>query len=95
MSGAQDLPHRLTFTDGSTTNLAIVATLKHEPKTGKSKRIWLAYIVIHLDWSARRVQQRCRRFGIESSYRQPGQMRARTNSRNPALRFYFWRSPCC
>jgi hypothetical protein len=79
-----------TFTDGTTTNLAIVPTLKHEPKTGKSKRIWLAYIVIHLDWPAKKVQQRYRRrFGIESSYRQLGQVRAHTNSRNPALRFFF------
>ncbi len=65
-------------------------TLKHQPKTGKSKRTWLVYIVIHLDWSARKVQQRYRRrFGIESSYRQLGQVRAHTNSRNPALRFFF------
>ena len=46
--------------------------------------------MIHLDWSAKKVQQRYRRrFGIESSYRQLGQVRAHTNSRNPALRFFF------
>jgi hypothetical protein len=79
-----------TFTDGTTTDLALVPTLKREPKTGKSKRTWLAYVVIHLDWSAKKVQQRYRRrFGIESSYRQLGQVRAYTNSRNPALRFFF------
>ena len=81
---------RYTFSDGTTTDLAIVPTLKHTPKTGKSKRTWLVYIIIHLDWSARKVQQRYRRrFGIESSYRQLGQVRAHTNSRNPALRFFF------
>jgi hypothetical protein len=79
-----------TFSDGTTADLAIVPTLKREPKTGKSKRAWLVYVVIHLDWSAKKVQQRYRRrFGIESSYRQLGQVRAHTNSRNPALRFFF------
>ncbi len=81
---------RCTFSDGTPTDLAIVPTLKRQPKTGKSKRTWLVYIVIHLDWSAKKVQQRYRRrFGIESSYRQLGQVRAHTNSRNPALRFFF------
>ncbi len=64
---------RYTFSDGTTTDLAIVPTLKRQPKTGKSKRTWLVYIVIHLDWSAKKVQQGYRRrFGIESSYRQLG-----------------------
>lgn len=81
---------RYTFTDGTTTDLALVPTLKRQPKSGKSRRTWLAYIVIHLEWSAKKVQQRYRRrFGIESSYRQLGQVRAHTNSRNPALRFFF------
>lgn len=81
---------RYTFTHGATTDLAVVPTLKRNPKTGKAKRTWLVYVVIHLDWSAKRVQQRYRhRFGIESSYRQLGQLRAHTNSRNPALRFFF------
>jgi hypothetical protein len=81
---------RYTFTDGTTTDLAVVPSLKRNPKTGKSKRTWLVYVVIHLDWSAKRVQHRYRhRFGIESSYRQLRQLRAHTNSRNPALRFFF------
>lgn len=81
---------RYIFTDGTVTDLAIVPTLKRHPKTGRSKRPWLVYVVIHLDWSAKKVQQRYRRrFGIESSYRQLGQVRAHTNSRNPALRFFF------
>jgi putative transposase len=81
---------RYIFSDGTTTDLAVVPTLKHNPKTGKAKRTWLAYVVIRLDWSAKKVQQRYRhRFGIESSYRQLGQLRAHTNSRNPALRFFF------
>ena len=48
------------------------------------------YVLIHLDWSAKKAQQRYRRrFGIESSYRQLGQVRAHTNSRNVALRFFY------
>jgi len=81
---------RYTFTDGTPTDLALVPTLKRQSNSGKSRRTWLAYIIIHLDWAAKKVQQRYRRrFGIESSYRQLGQVRAHTNSRNPALRFFF------
>jgi hypothetical protein len=79
-----------TFTDGTTAELAIVPTLKRNKKTGKQHRVWLVYVLIHLNWSAKYAQQRYRRrFGIESSYRQLGQVRAHTNSRNPALRFFY------
>ncbi len=62
----------------------------YPPFTPVVGRCRVASIVIHLDWSAKKVQQRYRRrFGIESSYRQLGQVRAHTNSRNPALRFFF------
>ena len=58
-------------------------------KTGKRRLKWLAFVIIHLDWSPKKVLQRYRRrFGIESSYRQLGRLRARTTSRNPALRFF-------
>ena len=81
---------RYTFTDGTTADLAVVPTLKPNKKTGKQQRTWLVYVLIHLDWSARKAQQRYRRrFGIESSYRQLGQVRAHTNSRNAALRFFY------
>ncbi|MBA3532901.1 MAG: transposase [Ardenticatenales bacterium] len=81
---------RYTFTDGTTTEVAVVPTLKRQRKSSQFKRTWLVFIVIHLDWSAKKVQQRYRRrFGIEASYRQLGQVRAHTNSRNPALRFFF------
>ncbi len=81
---------RYTFTDGTTAELAIVPTLKRDKKTRKRKRTWLVYVLIHLDWSAKKAQQRYRRrFGIESSYRQLGQVRAYTNSRNAALRFFY------
>ncbi len=79
-----------TFSDGTTSDLAVVPTLKRDKKTGKQRRTWLVFVIIHLDWSAKKVQQRYRhRFGIESSYRQLGELRAHTNSRNVALRFFF------
>jgi putative transposase len=79
-----------TFSDGTAADLAIVPTLSRDKKTGKMKRLWLVYVLIDLDWSAKQAQRRYRRrFGIEASYRQLGQVRAYTNSRNPALRFFF------
>jgi putative transposase len=58
-------------------------------KTGRRRVKWLVFVVIHLDWSAKKVAQRYRRrFGIESTYRQLDPLRARTTSRNPALRFF-------
>lgn len=79
-----------TFSDGTTADVAVVPTLKRDKKTGKQRRTWLVYVLIHLDWSAKKAQRRDkRRFGIESSYRQLGQLRAHTNSRNVALRFFF------
>ncbi len=81
---------RYTFTDGTTADLAVVPTLTRDKKTRKRKRTWLVYGLIPLDWSAKKAQQRYRRrFGIESSYRQLGQVRAHTNSRNVALRFFY------
>jgi len=77
-----------TFTAGTTANLALVASLVPD-KTGKRRRKWLAFIVVHLDWAPQKIYQRYRRrFGIECSYRSMRQARARTTSRNPALRFF-------
>lgn len=77
-----------TFTDGTSTNLAMVATLVPN-KTGKRRRKWLAYIIIHLPWTPQKSYARYRRrFGIECSYRSMRQVRAHTTSRNPALRFF-------
>jgi putative transposase len=81
---------RYTFTDGTSADLAVVPTLKRNRKTGKRRRVWLVYVLIHLDWSAKKTQLRYRRrFGIESSYRELRQVRAYTNSRNVALRFFY------
>jgi len=76
-----------TFTDGTTVRLALMPA-RLPDKTGKRHVKWLAYVLVHLDWSAPKVYQRYRRrFGIESTYRQFNRLRARTTSRNPALRF--------
>jgi putative transposase len=77
-----------TFTDGTTTDVAVVATLP-PGKDGKRRRKWLLFVVIGLDWSAKKVKTRYRRrFGIESTYRQMRQMRILSTSRNPAVKFF-------
>ena len=77
-----------TFTDGTPANLAMLATLVPD-KTGQRRRKWLAFIVICLDWPPRKIYHRYRRrFGIECSYRLLRTVRAKTSSRNPALRFF-------
>jgi hypothetical protein len=76
-----------TFTAGTHARLALMPS-RVPDETGRRRVKWLAFVVIHLDWSAQKVAQRYRRrFGIESSYRQFGRLRARTTSRNPAFRF--------
>lgn len=77
-----------TFTDGTTADLAVVATLV-PGKAGKRRRKWLLFIVIHLVWSPHKVYDDYRRrFGIECSYRLLRRVRALTTSLNPALRFF-------
>jgi putative transposase len=77
-----------TFTDGTNAELALLATLVPD-HTGRRRRKWLAFIVIHLDWSPRKIYRRYRRrFGIECSYRLMRSVRAKTTSRNPTLRFF-------
>src|SRR6266568_5026842 len=77
-----------TFTDGTPARLALMPA-RVPDKTGRRHVKWLVFVVIHLDWSAQKVARRYRRrFGIESTYRQLDPLRARTTSRNPALRFF-------
>ena len=77
-----------TFTDGTTVEMAAVATLV----PGKNKvrrRKWLLYVVVGLDWEPKTIYRRYRtRFGIEASYRSLRRVRVKTTSRNPALRFF-------
>jgi putative transposase len=77
-----------TFTDGTHVDLVLKATLV-PGKNGKLRRKWLAFVVIQIDWTPKKIHQRYRRrFGIECSYRMMRQVRAITTSKNPALRFF-------
>ena len=78
-----------TFTDGATARLALVDTRVPDPKTKQKQRKWLAFVLVHLDWTPYQVFTKYRRrFGIEASYRMLRQVKVLTNSRNPALRFF-------
>ena len=78
-----------TFTDGTRARLALVDTRVDDPKTQRKQRKWLAFVLVHLEWTPRQVFTKYRRrFGIEASYRMLRQVKLLTNSRNPALRFF-------
>lgn len=78
-----------TFTDGTTARLVLVDTRVRDRKTKRKQRKWLAFVLVHLDWSPPQVYSKYRRrFGIEASYRLLRQVKVMTNSRNPALRFF-------
>jgi hypothetical protein len=77
-----------TFTDGTTADMAVMATLT-PGKNKKRRRKWLLFVVHSLPWTPKLVYQRYRsRFGIESSYRILRRVRIKTTSRNPAFRFF-------
>lgn len=80
-----------TFTDGTSARLLLVDTRVPDPKTKQKQRKWLAFVLVQLDWTAPQVMKKYRRrFGIEASYRLLRQVKVMTNSRNPALRFFFF-----
>jgi len=87
--GRQAYCTQYTFTDGTVVRMALMPS-RVPDASGRRRVKWLAFVVIHLDWPAKKIYQRYRRrFGIESTYRQFDLLRARTTSRNPALRFLF------
>ena len=62
--------------------------LKEDAEETKQK--WSAAVLIHTKPSLTKIFQFYRRrFGIESSYRTMRQLRVRTNSRNPMIRFIY------
>jgi hypothetical protein len=86
--GRQSYRTTYTFTDGTTVEMAVVATLVPD-KTRQRRRKWLLFVVIALDWAPHTVYQRYRfRFGVESTYRILRRVRIKTSSRNPAFRFF-------
>jgi hypothetical protein len=67
--------------------VAVVRTYVRR-RSGQRQVQWLLYVVLGVGGPLRRVRRRYRRrFGIESGYRLMEQVRARTTSPNPALRF--------
>jgi hypothetical protein len=73
-----------------TADVAVCRIFSTAQRTGRMKRRagWLLFILINLDLTprqARRIYRR--RFGVETSYRCAGRVRAWTTSPNPALRF--------
>lgn len=73
-----------------TANIAVCRVFTTAKRTGRMKRRaeWLLFILINLELTpkqARRLYRR--RFGVETSYRCAGQVRAWTTTKNPALRF--------
>ena len=95
--GRQSYTTRHTFSSQTqaafTATVAVVRSYTHTSQRGQSKQrkaAWFLYVLIYLKLSPQAVHARYRyRFGIEASYRQMRQVRARTTSRNPVLRFLF------
>ncbi len=75
-----------------TVKVAVVRSFTRTGKRGKEKKkaSWFVYVLIHNPFSTQQAHARYRsRFGIESSYRCMQQLRVRSNSRNPVMRFLF------
>jgi len=73
-----------------TADVAVCRVFTTAKRTGRMKRRagWLVFILINLDLTPRQARRSYRRrFGVETSYRCAGQVRAWTTSKNPALRF--------
>jgi hypothetical protein len=70
-----------------TVAVAVVRTFQRR-RSGRRQLRWLLYVVLGVGGPLVRVRVRYRRrFGIETGYRLMEQVRARTTSPNPALRF--------
>jgi hypothetical protein len=86
--GRKSYRTQYTFTDGTTVEMAVVATLV-PGKDKRRRRKWLLFVVIALDWAPKLIYRRYRsRFAIETAYRSLRRVRVKTTSRNPALRFF-------
>ncbi len=67
--------------------VAVVRTYQRR-RSGRRQVCWLLYVCLGVSGPLKQVRRRYRRrFGIESGYRLMEQVRARTTSRDPALRF--------
>jgi putative transposase len=73
-----------------TANVTVCRVFSTAKRTGRLERRagWLVFILINLELEPRQARRLYRRrFGVETSYRCAGQVRAWTTSKNPALRF--------
>src|SRR5690349_24626446 len=67
--------------------VAVVRTYQRR-RSGQHQVCWLLYVCLGVSGPLKWVRRRYRRrFGIETSYRLMEQVRARTTSPNPAVRF--------
>lgn len=70
--------------------LAMIRKLIFNKELQKRTEQWFAYVLIHTKPPLKKIFQLYRhRFAIESSYRLMRQLRVRTNSRNPMMRFIY------
>lgn len=70
-----------------TVPVTVARTYKRQ-RSGRRSATWCLYVCLGVHAPAPRIRKRYRRrFGVESSYRLMEQVRARTTSPNPALRF--------
>jgi putative transposase len=77
-----------TFTDGTPVEVAVVATLV-PGQDGVRRRKWQLFVLVNVAWAPQTIYRRYRfRFGIECSYRLLRQVRIKTTSRNPVMRFF-------
>lgn len=88
-----EAPYTLTSPQhGRYTVMTVVVRRYSKGKTGRHGVRWFVYAVAGLPARTRPTQVfelYRQRFGIETSYRQMNQVRARTTSRNPTLRLLF------
>ncbi len=89
-SGSHQTTYRLTSPKPGALEISAVAVKKYSKGRYKRKGArWFAYAVAGLSKSVEPHQvfeMYRQRFGIETSYRQMNQVRARTTSRNPVIR---------
>jgi Transposase DDE domain len=70
-----------------TVPVTVARTYKRQ-RSGRRRATWCVYVCLGVQAAAPRIRKRYRRrFGVESSYRLMEQVRARTSTPNPAVRF--------
>lgn len=92
--GSYRTRHRLAHAQGGAYVVALVVLKRFQRvKKGKRQARWLGYAcggwTRHLTFAQVRTRYR-QRFGIETSFRQMNQVRARTTTRSPRLRLFYF-----